>query len=132
MRGDLEIHRYVRAQIEQARVLAELSKSELARRLHKSKGAYLDLDSGRRKTIDVSFLIQIAEVTERKVSFFLPDAEACDVATVIKQAYPDLTTASLGEILDFACDLQKRDRYAHSGDSRESDTSNVHTGDTNG
>jgi transcriptional regulator with XRE-family HTH domain len=130
MWGTLEVHTFVRKRIEEARTLAGYNKAEMARLMKMTKQTYLKLENGGLKSIDVTYLVQMAAVTGRDVSFFLSESSKGDLVTAIRQSYPDLTTASLGEVLDFARDLQKRDRYAHSGDNRASDTSNVHTGDT--
>jgi transcriptional regulator with XRE-family HTH domain len=132
MRGSLELRKFILHRIEEARLLAGFNTVEMARRLHMARPTYAKLESGDTVFIDVTLLIQIAEVTGRKFSFFLPDAEAGDLVTTIKQTYPEMDADSLPELLLFASDLQDRDRRVRRVRSEASDTSNVHTGDTNG
>jgi transcriptional regulator with XRE-family HTH domain len=112
-----EIHRYVTKKIEEARLLAGYNKVEMARRLGMVKSAYQKLEDGTQKFIDISQLFRIADVTGRKVVFFLPEDTAggisTDAATALQREY-NVDTASLGEILDFAQLVAERDRRVRS------------------
>jgi transcriptional regulator with XRE-family HTH domain len=130
MRGNIELRAYVRRRIEEARQIAGYNKSEMARLLNMGKGTYLDLDSGRSKFMDVVLLQQIADATNREITFFLPDAKRPDLAAALLSAYPDLTPEQVRDALDYVASLAALARRRHTLRNALDEQSTVHTGDT--
>jgi transcriptional regulator with XRE-family HTH domain len=118
MLNQSDLHRFIIAKIREARLLAGYNKVEMARRLGMVKSAYQKLEDGDQKFIDVILLVQVADVTGRRLSFFMPPEFATefatDAATSLQHTY-NLDTASTGMILDYAAvvaDKVQRERSA--------------------
>ena len=119
--SDAELYDLIRHRINDARVLAGLTKTEMAERLKIGRVTYLDIERGRNKHIDVLLLYRIAQVTGRKLSFFLPESVEQDPVRGLEesmlQAFPDLEAPSVGEIVDFIRLVQRRDRSVRNAGS---------------
>lgn len=132
MRTAADVHSYIVRRIAEARVLAGYNKVEMARLLNMVKSAYFKLEDGQTKFLDAVLLASLADATDRRLSFFLPDADRPDLAAAIKATYPDLTPEQVRDALEYVASLaalsQKKRTLRNELDALSSD----HTEDTTG
>lgn len=88
--NDVAIRRYVCDRISEALSLAGMTQGELGARLGIGGNAVSQMIKGTRG-VSVERLVQIAEATEREVSFFLPGPGKPDLAAALRAAFPGMT-----------------------------------------
>jgi transcriptional regulator with XRE-family HTH domain len=96
-----EVRRYVGRKVAEARGLAELKQDVLAGRLGLRATALSMIETGAN-AVTVERLLEIAELTGRDVTWFLPGVEAPDVAAALQQAFPGITDSQVRGVLEFA------------------------------
>lgn len=108
----VNLERYVRLRIEQARLLAGYSKAEMAKRLNISPPGYLDIENGKRR-LDLAIIQRIADLTEHDLGFFLPTVKgSADIAAAILAKHPGLSVPALNQLLQMIDLLAEQDRQA--------------------
>ena len=78
---DNAINRYIRKQIQKARIEANENQSLLAKKLKKSRVAISDIERGRT-VVNASTLVQIAYHYKKPISYFFPNETIINLTTL--------------------------------------------------
>ena len=132
MRGSQELRSFIIGRIEEARLLAGYNTVEMARQLHMARPTYAKLEAGDTVFIDVTLLIQIADVTGRRLSFFLPDADVPDLASSMKAHHPYLSPHQVKDALDYVASLAALSQRKRTLRNELDELSSGRSGDTSG
>jgi len=104
---NLKVH--IGQRIRDARELAGWTQqTELARRLGVPRQTLNDWETGQ-SGVSWENLQRIAELTGRKLSFFLPDSEKADLAATLLALYPKMDAGTVRSIMRIAQTLYEDD-----------------------
>jgi transcriptional regulator with XRE-family HTH domain len=81
--------------------MAQIRQNALAERLGIKPSALSMIETGAN-AVTVDRLVEIAELTGRDVTWFLPGVPRPDVVAALQRAFPGITDAQVRGVLDFA------------------------------
>ena len=99
--SDIDLERWARARIRQAREHAGWNKREMARRMNMASSSWLAIEDGDRE-LDLSLLVTIAEKTGVSWRYFFPFERPPDLVAALLAQYPDMPAPQVQSIVSMA------------------------------
>lgn len=99
--GDIDLERWARARIRQAREHAGFNKREMARRMSMASSSWLAIEDGDRG-LELSLLLTIAEKTGVSWRYFFPFERPPDLVAALLAQYPDMPAPQVQSIVSMA------------------------------